>query len=236
MTLEALACASGVGLFQAAGPDELAAQLANRVAAALNVTLAERGVASLALSGGRSPEPFLRHLATLPLDWARIRVTLVDERWVPVEHPDSNAGLLRRCLPQALETAQWMPLYQGISPQADAQWLNRHLASWLPLDVVVLGMGSDGHTASLFPGMPKLAQALAVDAPQLCLAIPAQAGRAERLSLSGRALRTAGLQLLAISGDDKRRTLIRALESRDAGLPISAFLAPPLDIYYSPQG
>ena len=235
MTLEQLAARRGLPLHRAADRSEQALQLARHVAAALNQVLATAPSASLALSGGRSPQAFLCELDRQPVDWQRVRITLVDERWVPLNDSQSNAGMLRRCLPTVLATASWHGLYQGTSPEADAEDASRVLASWLPLDVVVLGMGTDGHCASLFPGQPGLERRLETKARPLCEAVVGP-GEQLRLTLTGGALRTARLQLLAISGDDKYQRLCAAFEGQATTWPVAAFLAPPLEIFYSPEG
>jgi len=206
--------------------------LATRTARALHEALQQRGRASLALSGGRSPIPLLQALNCLQLAWEKIGITLVDERWVALDHADSNAGLLWRHMPAVMPRVQWLPLYHGVSAQQDAEISSEALRDWQPLDVVVLGMGSDGHTASLFPGADNLAQLLAPDAPALCMP-SLSSGGAQRLTLTGAALHSARLQLLAISGEDKASTLAAALAGQQPQWPISAFLRPPLQIAYS---
>ena len=147
-----------------ANPTVLAAALAQSVADDLRAALQARDGASLALSGGNTPKAFMQALARQPLDWSRIAVTLVDERWVPENHPRSNAHLLRENLLQGpASAATFLPLYRATpEPEAALDELERDLATSLPwpLDVAVLGMGEDGHTASFFPGGDRLAQAL----------------------------------------------------------------------------
>ncbi len=134
-----------------------AADLATRIATVLSEAIATRGTASLALSGGRSPKPVLEALARTPLDWSKVVVTLVDERWVAPDAPDSNERLLRDTLltgPAA--AAHFVPMkndaadaYAG-RPAVEAAFA---AIPW-PLDIVLLGMGEDGHTASLIEHRP----------------------------------------------------------------------------------
>lgn len=218
-----------------ATPQTQAVAVAEHIVATLQQAIEQHGRASLALSGGRGPELFLRQLEQADLDWDKVTVTLVDERWVPADHPESNAGLIARCMPGVLKRASWLPLYRGQSLQGDAAAAQTMIESLLPLDVVVLGMGEDGHTASLFPHMPDLAEHLAPESGPLCIAVPADGERRARLSMTAAAIQTAGVKLLVITGAQKQRTLNTALERKDPqDMPIEAFLNAPMDIFYSP--
>lgn len=229
--------ARGLNWCNDVSPQAQAAAVAEHIVDALQWSIDQRGSASLALSGGRGPELFLRQLEQSGLDWDKMTVTLVDERWVPEEDSQSNAGLLKRCMPGVLQRARWLPLYRGESLEADAQAAHRALESLMPLDVVVLGMGDDGHTASLFPHMSGLAEYLSPDCTPLCVAVPAEGDRLARLSMTAPAIQSAGVKLLVISGEGKRQTLAAALQQQDAlAMPIEAFLNAPMDIFYSPDG
>ncbi|MEL0167607.1 MAG: 6-phosphogluconolactonase [Pseudomonadaceae bacterium] len=225
----------GVALHRFAGPAAQAGQLAADVAERLRAAIAERGRASLALSGGRSPIPFLQALASHVLDWECVKLTLVDERWVPASEPQSNAGLLQTHLGPLFGRVQWLPLYGGDSPQRDAELASAQLAAWLPLDVVVLGMGTDGHTASLFPGGGDLSRWLQADCDAVCVATVATDG-APRLTMTGRALHSARYRALAISGTAKLQVLRCAVTGAPGECwPIAAFLHAPMEIYYCPE-
>lgn len=220
-----------------AAPQAQAVAVAERIVMALQRAIDERGRASLALSGGRGPELFLRELEQAELDWSKVSITQVDERWVPADHAESNAGLIRRCMPGVVQRVRWLPLYQGQSLEADAETAQDTIDSLLPLDVVVLGMGQDGHTASLFPHMPGLAEYLSPESGPRCIAVPAEGERLARLSMTAAAIQTAGVKLLVITGADKQRTLDAALQKKDPlAMPIEAFLNAPMDIFYSPAG
>lgn len=234
---EAQIKARGLNWHEDSSPQAQASAVAETIVAALQAAIDQHGAASLALSGGRGPELFLRELEQADLDWDRVTITLVDERWVPAEDSQSNAGLIRRCMPGVVQRARWLPLYRGESLEADARAAQQMLAELVPLDVLVLGMGDDGHTASLFPHMPGLADYLSPDGEQLCVAVPAEGERLARLSMTASAIQTASTQLLVITGEGKRRTLDKALQQQDAlAMPIEAFLTAPLDIFYSPDG
>lgn len=227
----------GLGWHQADSARAQAVMVAERIAGQLQQAIEERGEASLALSGGRGPELFLRQLEQSGLDWSKVTIMLVDERWVPAEDEQSNAGLLLRCMPGALQQARWIPMYRGEGLQADADTMDRMLRALLPLDVLVLGMGKDGHTASLFPFLPELAGYLDPAQERLCVAVPPEGGRLPRLSMTARAIDSAGTRLLVLAGEEKRRTLVSAWQEQDPlRMPIKAFLKPPMDIYYSPDG
>lgn len=229
--------ARGLNWFAEASPQAQAAAVAEHIIVALQRAIDQRGRASLALSGGRGPEAFLRRLEQAELAWDKVTITQVDERWVAAEHADSNAGLIKRCMPSVLQRAKWIPLYRGVSLQADAEAAQQMLEALLPLDVVVLGMGLDGHTASLFPHMPELAAYLSPTAQQLCVAVPAEGERLPRLSMTAAAMLSAEVKLLVITGEDKRCTLETALQQKDAlAMPIEAFLSAPMDIFYSSEG
>jgi 6-phosphogluconolactonase len=215
----------------------LAQDLANAVAEALRVAIDSHGVATLVVSGGRSPIAFFECLAKQALSWAQVVISLADERWVPVSHADSNEGLVRRhllCGPAA--AARFIGLYQ---PAADLEQAalkaDQALAELPPIDVLVLGMGDDGHTASLFPGSPNLHDALQADCPRRCLPMRAPSVPHQRLSLTLPLLTSARLPLLALQGQGKLETLAAALADGEvASMPVRALLHSPLEIYWCP--
>ncbi|WPC06851.1 6-phosphogluconolactonase [Pseudomonas benzenivorans] len=216
---------------------QLAETLAGDVAAALRAAIASQGRATLVVSGGRSPIAFFEQLARHELPWAQVLISLADERWVPVNHATSNEGLVRRHLLRGpAAEARLLGLYQvaGSLEQA-ALKAEQALAELPPIDVLVLGMGDDGHTASLFPGSPNLDLALQTDCPRRCLPMQAPSEPRQRLSLTLPLLAAARRPLLAIQGPAKLATLSAALSHADASsMPIRAFLRSPLEIYWCP--
>jgi len=215
----------------------LAQSLAKRVAEALNQGLQSRGTASLMLSGGRSPIAFFEALSGYALDWHQVQVGLVDERWIAPDQEGSNEGLLRRyLLRNAASNAQLMSLYDArLSPEQAAQRAGQRLAALKhPIDVLVLGMGDDGHTASLFPDSPGLTKALAKDCAEIYLPMQAPVEPRQRISLTYPPLISAQLRCLAIQGASKLETLHTALSVEPEQMPVRAFLDQPLDIYWCP--
>lgn len=203
--------------------------LAAAVAQQLTQAVQRQGRACFALSGGRSPVAFFQALHHLPLPWPQLTVTLVDERVVPSDHPDSNARLVHEhLLHGAAAAACFMPLVtQPDQPQQDVQRLQQALPR---LDVAVLGMGEDGHTASLFPGTPAVDAALADDCPLPAMLFhPTQAAQA-RISLTWPPLADAGALFLSIQGERK----LAIAQSADPALPVSRFLAlETLQVYWA---
>ncbi|WP_047248133.1 6-phosphogluconolactonase [Chromobacterium subtsugae] len=209
--------------------------LANSVASRLSAAIASRGQAVLAVSGGKSPIPFFQLLSEMAIDWSRVTVTLVDERFVAPDHPDSNAGLVRQhLLRNRAAPARFLPLVRAAA-DIDAE-VAADCHEFIAPDVAVLGMGEDGHTASLFPAAAELAAGLDPAGGRPLLAVTPPAAPHRRVSMSYAALLQAGCLILSIQGAKKREVLEAAARGRDDALPISHFLAQdkaPLDVYWS---
>jgi 6-phosphogluconolactonase len=230
---------NGVFWHPAATPADLAWKLAEQIALLLRQRLEPAPRASLALSGGVTPILLFKALAQQVLDWQRIDIVQVDERWVEPSHPDSNSAQIREHLLQGkAAVARFHPLYENVaSPSAGLGAVCQRLESlsW-PLDVVVLGMGNDGHTASLFPDAPELVVAMAEhNGSKLAVITPPQQAQA-RITLTRSAIAGARNCILHIQGDDKLATLNKALAEPDnwAHMPIRAFLRSGLHIFWSP--
>jgi len=220
---------------------ELAKELAEAVANNLRAGLAERGKASVAVSGGSTPAKFFGQLGKQKdVDWENVFVTLVDERWVSETSDRSNAGLVNEKMLQGpAATAKFVPLYTG-SDEPDASAIQLTIANVAgvpaPFDAVILGMGNDGHTASFFPGGDTLDAALNGTADALAIRAPGAGEPRVTLSLL-RLLKTRALYL-HIEGEEKAETLKRALEPGPVEeMPVRAVLRQevvPLTIVWSP--
>lgn len=211
-------------------PDAATAALAEAIVARLGTAIAERGTASLVVSGGKSPIRLFERLRVAPLPWSQVWVTLADERWVAPGHPDSNEGLLRtHLLRDGAAAARFVPLITAHATPAEALADRTAALAAIPrpFDVVVLGMGEDGHTASLFPGAAGLEAAMAPDGRAVLAAIdpPAYAPH-PRITLTLAALLDARVLMLPIAGAAKRRVYEQA-RAMPAPLrwPVSAVLA-----------
>lgn len=216
--------------------ERLAQQLAESVAEALRTDLVRQERALLVLSGGSTPVPFLQALAQHDLPWVRIDVSLADERWVADTADDSNARLVREhLLTGAAAAANFVPLTSNdATPEQGARVVGERVErlAW-PASVVILGMGGDGHTASLFPDSQELGLALSTDDVVVAVRTPSQPQ--PRITLSAGRLHQARRHILHLTGEEKRAVLGRALAGDDVReLPIRAFLACPLAIYWAP--
>jgi 6-phosphogluconolactonase len=216
--------------------EQAAVAAATAVADWLAAGLDENGRASFVGTGGSSPGPVYDLLATLPLPWGQVSVTLSDERWVPPTSPDSNARQLReRLLVGEAAGAMFVPLWSGAATAEDAaEAAELAVADLFPADVVLLGMGPDGHFASLFPGSPVLEEGLDPLGGSFVIAVPTgdPAPTVERISLTLYALKQAYLTIVLISGEAKRRII----EDRD-DLPIHALFRAadmPVRVIWSP--
>jgi 6-phosphogluconolactonase len=211
-----------------ANGEALAHGLADWTADHLRKAIAARGAALLIVSGGKSPARFFELLSNLELDWPRVSITLADERRVADDSPRSNARLVReKLLQNRAQAASFTPLADVRLPAdrelAAASARIANLPS--PADVVVLGMGDDGHTASWFPGAEGLAEAIDPGARQLVAPIVAADAPEPRLTLTGRVLLRARAIALEIEGEKKLATFATALEpGPEEAMPIRAVL------------
>jgi 6-phosphogluconolactonase len=221
--------------------DTLSRNLSSSIAANLNTAIAARGQASLVVSGGRSPVTLFADLRDHDLDWSRVSVRLVDERWVDASDPSSNERLVRENLLKGRAAAA---RFTGLKNAAATPALGA-ASAWAtfatvprPFDILVLGMGDDGHTASLFPHSPNLAEGLDPSAAPGCISMTAPSAPTERLSLNLAALLNSRRIVILLNGESKWRTYIAASQSGPAEhMPVRAVLRQqqtPVEINWAP--
>lgn len=200
-------------------------RVAQTIASELGQSLRAEGRATLSVPGGTTPGPVFDTLSGADLDWSRVAVVLNDERWVREESPRSNTRLLReRLLTGRAAGAQLIPLRADLpTPEDGLEALSAGLAPHLPISVLLLGMGEDMHTASLFPGADNLEAALHKDAPPL-MAMRAEAAGEPRITLTAPVLRASLRVHVLITGTAKRAAIARAAKLAPEEAPIACIL------------
>jgi 6-phosphogluconolactonase len=199
---------------------------AQRIAEALARRLEGQGEASLVVSGGTSPAGVFAELAKTALSWSGVHVILSDERWVPPDHEDSNEKLVRETLLAGEATsATLLPVFrQGATIEERCSEINEELLlAPFPFACALLGMGEDGHFASLFPDAENLQEGLDVDSRQLCIPVQTTASPHPRVSLTLSALSRSDEIVLLIFGDAKR-DVYEAARTSTNGSPVSHLL------------
>lgn len=209
--------------------EQLALSLADETCNALCSGIEENGRASLAVSGGSTPALFFAKLSEREIDWSKVTVTLVDERWVDEADSRSNARLVKEKLLNGLAgAATFVPLFTGDeTPEEGTLALEDRLAASVsfPLDAVILGMGTDGHTASFFPGGDQLDVALDGNGSSTVVAMRADGAGEPRITFTLPVLLAANHLVLHIEGNDKQDVLAKALEEGPVeDMPIRAVL------------
>lgn len=203
--------------------DALMRGLATQIVDDLTAQLARQGSATLAVPGGTTPGPVFDLLNTADLDWGRVTVMLSDERWVPETSERSNTRLLKqRLLINKTAEAKYVPLYMDSeTPEPVLNDLSESVSRHLPLSVVLLGMGADMHTASLFPGADRLEEGLDRAAPAV-LPMRAAGAPEPRITLTAPVLDGAGAKHVLITGPEKRAALEEAEPLTADQAPIKA--------------
>ena len=201
----------------------LSAAVVDLVASAVSTGVAQRGRASLVFSGGSTPEIFLSQVAKLNLPWYKVSILLADERWVDEDSPHSNTAMLRRTLLSKAGPAQakFIALKNAAITAVDGVPIARQSLPpmSLPYDLVLLGMGNDGHFASLFPGTPRLAELLSLDNTERVVAVPPPTTanpKVERITLTLAEIKRSERVVLVLQGEAKLEVFRRAWQSADA--------------------
>lgn len=204
----------------------LVIDLANKLAGELRSALEHEERVLMAVPGGTTPGPIFDDLCAADLDWSRVDVMLTDERWVPEDSARSNTRLLReRLLVNRAAAASYLPLYLPCKePEERIAELETNILPRLPIQVLLLGMGADMHTASLFPGADRLEDALSPKAPVL-MAMRAPGAPEPRITLTAPVLDGAMSKHIVIFGEEKRAALDKARQSLPEEAPVAAVLS-----------
>lgn len=220
---------------------ELDAAFAETVYKTLAEAIKQKGKASIAVSGGSTPKGFFKLLSEKDLDWSKVTITLADERWVTIDSQDSNTRLVHENLLQnKAAKAKFFHLKQG-DVLSDETLNDLNIAaknSLLPLDVLILGMGEDGHTASLFPCSKQISEGLADNNEKALMGVLPTTAPHQRISFTFSALSQSKQTFLHICGENKQTVLDKALNgSETLEMPIRAFLHHPslkTQIFWAP--
>ena len=203
-------------------------QLADNIAEILSKAIKAKGKASIAVSGGSTPKGFFKELSNKDIDWKKVTVTLADERWVDINSDASNTRLVHENLLQnKASVANFFYLKQG-ELLSDEILTDLNVAAnktLLPLDVLILGMGEDGHTASLFPCSKQIKQALDCNNQYSLMKVEPTTAPHQRITFSFAALSQSKNTFLHLCGENKKQVLIEALSDDDVfQMPIRKFL------------
>ena len=205
--------------------EELISSVAKILAFDLIASIKDRDNIMFSVPGGSTPGPIFDKLCEFDLDWKRVSIILNDERWVPESNERSNTKLLReRLLIKKATLATYMSMYSDTTtPELGIPRLKERIEPILPISVLLFGMGTDMHTASLFPGGDNLEEALSNNAPTL-LPMRAAGATEARMTLTARVLNSSRFKHLVIFGEDKRIAFEKAIDLPNSIAPISAIL------------
>jgi 6-phosphogluconolactonase len=227
-----------------ADPESLFEALAEDIALTLGEAVKARGAASLVVSGGTTPGPLFDRLADMAAPWAKVSLTLADERWVSPDSIRSNERLVRERLLRNRAAAAWFTALKtghDAPEAAEAEVTAALRALPRPFDLILLGLGDDGHTASLIPRAEGLARALDAAHPALVRAIrpgPSDGPETPRLSMTPRALLDSRRIVILFTGRPKWGVFQQALEPGEVrSLPVRSVLRQtkvPVDVWWAP--
>ena len=208
--------------------EQLNRSFARRISQMLNAGIEESGRASLVVSGGRTPAALFESLSKTNVDWSNVDISLADERWVDVENDASNEKMLRNTLlKNNAAAANFVGLKTSHSDAHDAvEQCTSNLAQiHMPFDVLILGMGEDGHTASLFPCSAEVNQGLDLESGNSYIAVKPTTAPNQRMSLTLPALLNSKHIFLHLTGESKKQVLDQAIAGDDeAAMPIRAVI------------
>ena len=227
-----------VGFYSANSSESLAVDLCQKISEILNKAINNRGRASFAVSGGSTPKLLFEELSHLDLNWSKVDLTLVDDRWVDSDHKDSNELLVKtHLIKNKAANVNFVPLKNSAKNSKEGVALTENvLKSFeLPFDLIILGMGTDGHTASLFPCSDDLSDGMDLNTKNTFISITPKTAPYERISLTAKSIFDANQVILHLNGSNKLHTLEKAMNISDSNtMPIYAFLDNGLDIFWSP--
>ncbi|KTD09382.1 6-phosphogluconolactonase [Legionella jamestowniensis] len=223
-------------LYQFDNAEQLDKQLVEKIKTILTQAITERGRAYFAVSGGKTPVNLFQKLAATTLDWEKVTIILTDERWISPSESDSNEHLVKTyLLKEKAERATFISLYSAMNEDSDET--KTRIATLPAFDVVILGMGEDGHTASLFPCSAEIPACLADDSFSVVTVHPTKAPY-RRISLSKARLLNSRTIFLHLVGKKKMEVLNKAIAGTNPlEMPVRAFLHHPsanVQIMYSP--
>jgi 6-phosphogluconolactonase len=230
-----------VNILTFASADKLAENLADEIACSLAKAIQERGQASMVVSGGSTPKLLFQLLSLKKISWQKVTITLADERWVATTDSSSNELLVRSHLLQNnAACAHFIGLKNNAPTAVDGEQACHYTVGMIPrpIDVVILGMGNDGHTASFFPGAEKLNEALDMQSGRHCIAITPPDAPHKRLTLTLPTLLDSREIILHITGDSKKKVLDKVLtEGLPNDMPVRWILKQqqtPVRIFWAP--
>ena len=205
--------------------EELVSSVSKILASDLITSIKDRGNIMFSVPGGSTPGPIFDKLCEFDLDWQRVSIILNDERWVPESNERSNTKLLReRLLIKKATLATYISMYSDtITPELGIPTLKKRIEPNLPISVLLFGMGTDMHTASLFPGGDNLDKALSNNAPTL-LPMRAAGAMEARMTLTAQVLNSSRFKHLVIFGTEKRTAFEKVIDLPNSIAPISAIL------------
>ena len=219
---------------------DLVDKLSQSIAKNLQDAINKNGSATLIVSGGSTPKPLFEKLRKIEIEWKKVKVGLCDERWVSPSHDDSNEKLVKsNLLQEKASKAEFVGMYiDGINTDVAVKICEAKIkANLYPFDVLILGMGTDAHTASLFPNNPKLKQGFDPNNKELCIQIKPQDAQHTRMSLTLQAILSAKHLYLHFEGENKLTVYKKAIEEEDIyTMPIRSILhqdKKAVEVYYT---